>query len=345
MQLDTSASTQAEKLCPGIEKIVSGNLSDWNWLDSLIVLKDGKAVYESYFHGEAEDLREVYSSTKSCLSCLIGIALYRGDIPSLDQRLVEIFPNRLPAKLDERKKDITLRHCLAMQSGLDYQNTWEFAELFSKTADPVDFFFSDHLPVIADPGVVWCYSGADSQMVSEVLVACTGRSASELVREWLFEPLGIDGFRWPRAFPVEGASEWPAETGASGLALTTRDFAKLTECIRQHGRYHDRQIIPKDWLDTATTPQPGVDSEFLANFYQSLGLPHISEMLGYGYHFGQANVAGTPNPIIAGMGGQYGFIFREMNLSIVQTANFEGDGLSGGVELAKLISEIAKAHN
>jgi len=195
----------------GVQAFAAASENRAPWLDSLLVVIDGELVFERYLHGvRAQESSNIYSITKCWLSCLVGIALEKGLLGSLDTPLAEIFVDRIPAGSDHRKDEITIRHCPAMQSGLAYENTFEFETEFGIAADPVAFFFSDRLPVRGPPGETWLYSGADSQMVAEALRARVGRSLSDIAREWLAEPLGVDDFSWARKFPTLGAATWPA---------------------------------------------------------------------------------------------------------------------------------------
>ena len=307
-----------------------------SWLDSLMVFKAGRLLLELFQNeGSPTQLHAMHSVTKNWLSCLVGIAMDKGVLSSIEEPLYRVFAERLPDHWDERKKKITLEHCLRMQSGLDYQNTMEFAELMGQNPDPVKFFFGSDLPVIAEPGMRWCYSGADSQMVAEALRQQSRRSLSELAREWIADPLGIENFEWPRHFPTPGAQEWPAEVGCSELSLTPGDFAKIVLCVSQEGMHDGKPVIPSRWLALASVPSDGVDGELLAAFYREIGAPEVPGMAGYGMHLGSMKLQDRDIVTLSGAGGQYGFIIKDLDLVVVQTANFSGDGLSGGAILLR----------
>ena len=103
-------------------------------------------------------------------------------------------------------------------------------------------------------------------------------------------------------------------------------------------------MVPRRWLELATAPTPGVDGPFLQDFYAQIGVPPVRAMSGYGLHFGLKDFDGHPVISVAGSGGQYAFVVRDLDLLIVQTAGLapgEGDavppsqaGLDGGVDIA-----------
>jgi len=92
-------------------------------------------------------------------------------------------------------------------------------------------------------------------LVSASLTRATGRSAFDLAREKLFQPLGITDVTWP-ADP-DGVSR-----GFADLRLEPRDLAKLGYLWLHHGRWEGKQIVPAAYLDDALSPhatvQPGI---------------------------------------------------------------------------------------
>lgn len=72
---------------------------DYNNIAGIVVLKDGKIQYENYFNGcSSESTIHVYSVTKSIVSILIGIAIDKGYIKSVDQKVLDFFPNYIVKK-------------------------------------------------------------------------------------------------------------------------------------------------------------------------------------------------------------------------------------------------------
>ncbi len=85
---------------------------------SLLVVKNGYLVFEKYYSwGSPDKYAVVHSVTKSVTSALIGIALDKGYLNSVDQKLIEFFSEYITDDLDPRKKKISLRHLLTMSAG------------------------------------------------------------------------------------------------------------------------------------------------------------------------------------------------------------------------------------
>jgi len=97
---------------------------------SCLIVKDGRLVYEAYFHGFSRDvLHRLYSVTKSVTSSLIGIAIEDGLISGVDQTVMAYFPEYVGEGWDESKNAITLEHLLTMSSGLQYdENSYPYSD-------------------------------------------------------------------------------------------------------------------------------------------------------------------------------------------------------------------------
>lgn len=90
-------------------------------IHSILIVRHGYLVAEVYYGSNTPSLKhELYSVTKSFTSALVGIALGKGFIDSVNHPVLGFFPDRQAANLDTRKKAMTLEHLLTMSSGLDW---------------------------------------------------------------------------------------------------------------------------------------------------------------------------------------------------------------------------------
>jgi CubicO group peptidase (beta-lactamase class C family) len=240
-----------------------------NGMDSVLVTRHGKIVAEAYYAPFAPGLRHrVNSTTKSVIGNLVAIALKEGLIKSLDQPVLDFFPERQFANTDERKKAITLRHLLDMTSGIDWNEPlsnampWSLFEM-ERSPDWVQFVL-DHR-MVRDPGAAFDYNSGNPHLLSAILSKVTGRSALDYAREKLFKPLGIEDVQW-RADP-QGVS-----TGGFGLYLLPRDMAKLGRLWLHDGVWDGQRLLPPDWIDTARHAKVEMGSPGLryANLFWSI---------------------------------------------------------------------------
>ena len=88
----------------------------------IIVLKDDNAVYEKYFNQCSEsDPIHIFSVTKSIISMLFGIAIVKGCIKSLDEKVIDFFPNYQIKKREKTIQHITIRNLLTMTAPYKYK--------------------------------------------------------------------------------------------------------------------------------------------------------------------------------------------------------------------------------
>jgi hypothetical protein len=122
-------------------------------IDAMLILRNNKLVYENYFHGYSSDIEHnIFSAGKSITSILVGIAIDKGFIKSVDTPIVEMLPEYTSLKNpDPRKNEITVANLLNMSSGLDCDDSYQHTEsLMQKSNDWVKFTLD--LPVVHEPG-------------------------------------------------------------------------------------------------------------------------------------------------------------------------------------------------
>jgi CubicO group peptidase (beta-lactamase class C family) len=103
------------------------------------------------------------------------------------------------------------------------------------------------LPVTAPAGEGFFYNTGALALVSAIIHKATGRPLDEFARETVFEPLGITKVEWIR---VGGETD-----AGGGLRLRPRDMAKIGQLVLAGGRWNDRQIVSRAWIETSTAPK------------------------------------------------------------------------------------------
>ena len=224
-------------------------------IHSVIVVKNGYIVYEKYYSYYTQYIAHtIQSCTKSFMSALIGIAIDKGYIDNVSQRVIDFFPGYTIDNLDSRKENITLYHLLTMSSGLEWH------EVDIPYSDPENDLFamyrSDNMwqyvldrPMEHDPGEVWSYNSGGIELLGGIIEYTTGYSVTAFADEFLFEPIGIDSFSWWRA-PASN------QYGCSGgLYLKPRDMARFGYLYLNNGTWNGTQIVSSDWVNVSTPPQ------------------------------------------------------------------------------------------
>lgn len=215
-------------------------------ITGIVVLHRGEVVHEGYHLGtQADDLRVSWSLAKSVLSLVLGTLVADGTIPDLDAPVTAHAPGLRGSAYD----GVTVRQVAQMASGVafneDYLDFWSDINRMGRIlalGGSMDAFTAGQTGRRGRPGADWLYVSVDTHALGMVMRGASGRSASELVEERLFLPLGLD--RAPRYITDVNGVEFVL----GGLLMTTRDFARIGQLVVDGGR----GIIPAGWIDEAT---------------------------------------------------------------------------------------------
>ena len=241
--------TQPEIDRDALNRIVSDiEAGGFGNIHSLIASRRGNVVLEAYFSGEdriighgsigrmrfaPDRLHDVRSVGKSIVSLLVGIAIDRGEIPSVQTPVADLLPNYADL-FDVQRRSITVHHLLTMQAGLKW-NEGTFEEStddeirMNRSSDPLRYILSR--PMAVNPGTTFNYNTGLTQLLIGILEARTGERIEQYADKHLFLPLGIRHFEWRRnpsersslcvgsAFKgPRSAQDWPTRGGRRGVA-------------------------------------------------------------------------------------------------------------------------------
>ena len=182
------------KLAEAIEQIQKLDIP----VNSLLILRDGKILLDAYFYNPYDGTypHDLASVTKSIMTTLIGIAVGQGKI-DLDKPIVSYFPDRTIDNLDERKKQITVRHLVSntngLESGCEPGDEPTIRAMIS-TTDWVQHALDRKM--VQEAGEAFCYDSPGMHLLSAILQETTGMTALEFARQYLFTPLGIKEAIW-----------------------------------------------------------------------------------------------------------------------------------------------------
>jgi len=292
-------------------------------IHSLLIIKDGKLVFEEYFPGDKFNLArftgatgfDIYdthnlcSATKSFTSALIGIAIDNGFIQSVNQKVFDFFPEHSDLlTIVPGKQNITLEHLLTMRSGLEWDDeTYSYFDprndmyqLFN-SSDPIRYILSKNL--IETPGTFFAYRNCNTNLLGEIVRKASGQRLDIFARDYLFNKLGITGYEWQRL---------PNNVifCSGDLRLRPRDMAKFGQLFLNGGTWESEQVISQEWVDISTQKFTSLN-----NWWDDVD--------GYGYQWWQwENIYGVNyNAYMAsGWGGQWIVVSPDMNTVVITTA-------------------------
>ena len=283
----------AERLALMMDSVRQQNLD----LHSLLVIRDGAIVSETYFGSNTpETRREIYSVTKSFIATLVGVAIDKGIIAGVERPVGDFFPDRKFANWDAAKQAMTLENLLTMTTGLDWPEADATFQQLHGGRDWVKFVMDE--PMRSQPGAEFNYCSGCSHVLSAIIQQQTGMNTRDFAQRELFEPLGINDAVWDT--DTTGIA-----IGGCGLQLTPRDMAKLGYLYLNGGMWDGRQIVSTGWVKTATQKHTGTDTD-----------------LGYGYQWWIYPRWGAYAAL--GRYGQTIFVIPDLNLIVLTTAALEG---------------------
>ena len=197
---------------------------------------------------------------------LFGIALDKGCIKNLDEKVIDFFPNYQTRKKEKTIQHVTIRNLLTMTAPYKYRFN-PYPKYFSSE----DWVISS-LDLLGGNGKIGNFKYAPVigiDILSGILVNATGKSVLEFAQDNLFSPLGISVdkniyFQSKEEqldfYQSKGANGWVADpkgtnTAGWGLSLTTMDMAKLGQLYLNEGHWNGRQVISDQWIFESTQVQ------------------------------------------------------------------------------------------
>ncbi|MCL2711447.1 MAG: beta-lactamase family protein [Planctomycetaceae bacterium] len=269
-------------------------------LHSVMILKEGKVVYERWFGDNAPGKNHVmWSVSKTWTTIAVGFAIAEGKF-TVEDKVISFFPDDLPDEVSENLAALRVKDLLTMSVGhhndptnatRNAQGSWE------------KLFFAHPIP--HEPGTKFVYNSLATYMLSSIVRKTTGENLIDYLQPRLFEPLGIEGARWE-------SNPGGTNLGGWGLYVKTEDMAKLGQLLLQKGHWNGKQLLPEAWIEEATTSQilqdPNVDLATSTSDWNQ----------GYGYQMWRCRHNGFRAD---GLNGQFIIVLPEQKAVVVLTAN------------------------
>lgn len=286
---------------------------------NFLIVKDNKLVFEEYFKGHSQyqlpegwsgstyetdrsTIHREFSMTKSVTATLVGIAIDKGFINSIDDKAVKYLPQFADVFVSG-KEEITLKHLITMSSGLNWNETdYEYGTMendathFTVSPDPIRFIFEKDL--IHQPGSFWEYNGGGTDILGHIIEVSSGMSLAAFANLYLFHPLNICDYSWD--LYVNNIY-----SAMGGLAMRPRDFIKIGNLYLNNGYFRNYHLLESDWIDEATSKK--MDSTW-----------YVGYSYGYQWWIRNFNINGkTFKSFFAlGLGNQRMWVFTEQKMIV-----------------------------
>ncbi|MBQ6126784.1 MAG: serine hydrolase [Erysipelotrichaceae bacterium] len=235
----------------------------------IVAYKDGKKVYSDCWNGyREEDCVHVMSATKSVIALLIGIAIDKGQIGSVEDKVLDYFPEYKVKRGEKTIYDVTIKHLLTMRAPYKCKG-----DPWSKVCISENWTYTSLDLLGGRKGLTdeFNYQTVCLHVLSGILFKATGILTVDYANEYLFVPLGIEkhvnytakSAEEHKAFTIEKTPKenvWFADpqglgTPGYGLCMSARDMAKIGLLCLNKGRYRDRQVVSSEWIEEMTRPR------------------------------------------------------------------------------------------
>ena len=282
-------------------------------IHSVLVVRHGYLVTEVYFPPYTREIKHpLHSITKSVTSAMTGMAIKDNWIKSVQQDVLDYFPEIAKETKDQYLKDVSIEHLLTMSAGF---NTTTLPDFTNKDAsfDAAKYILTNS-NVLYKPGETFFYDSGLPHVMSAIIQKTSGLTLEEYAQHNLFSPLGITDFSWQS--DPQGITN-----GNNGLTLRPQDMAKLGYLYLHNGQWQGKQIVPAKWVQTSTTKHMETKDKMNA-----------AEDDGYGYYWWINSFGGYS---AHGFGGQYIFILPKLDMVVVFTGGLSDPNFPAPHQLVK----------
>jgi len=259
--------------------------------------------HPTYRRGSLHTLQSV---TKTVASAVVGVAVTRGDFPSLDTPILRYWDTSTVANMDDRKRRVLIRHLLTMSGGFDWNESVPYSDPRNTAgaleSSPDWVKFTIDRPMMREPGTAFNYSSGESALLAHVFYRATGMDIEEYAARYLFAPLGITEWYWKRT---------PSGTidTEGGLYLEAGDLARIWQLWLEGGMWNGTRVVSAAWVKESVTPQIATSARAGA--------------AQYGYKWWLYPNPTMPSSFIwtgSGYGGQFPMAFPEQGIVVVFNA-------------------------
>jgi CubicO group peptidase (beta-lactamase class C family) len=290
---------------------------------ALIIIQDDTVLYEKYANGNGRDsIVTSFSTAKSFVSALIGIAIDEGHIQSVDDPITEYIPEL--AERDPDFENITIKDLLKMSSGIEYR---EFP--FLNGDNTLTYYHPDlrqlaisETQIVDQPGEYFLYNNFHPLLLGMILERATGQPVAEYLQDKIWQQIGME-FEGSWSLDENGFEKM--ESGINARAI---DFAKFGRLFLNNGRWGDVQVISEDWIAESIMEDNIMRDKA---YYETSFGPEIVDTANGGYYqymwYGLNREDGADDFFAAGNHGQYIYVSPQAGMIIIRNGESYGAGL------------------
>ncbi len=259
-----------------LHKIIEEGTGNESNICQIYAIANDSPVFDDCWHGfKTEDAMNINSVTKGVMALLAGIALDKGMIKSVDQKVLDFFPDYNVKRGEKTIYDVTVKHLLTMTAPYKYRS-----EPWTKVCTSNDWTLAvlDYLGGRKGITGEFKYATLGIQILAGIIENASGMKCIDFANEYLFKPLGLperinhgdsskeDQFDFfmnknPRK------NEWYSDpqntvTAGWGLCMSAGDMAVIGTMVLNDGQYNGRKIISEEYIKDMTSPHLKLGERF-----------------------------------------------------------------------------------
>ena len=234
----------------------------------IVVVRRDTILFEHY-RGEvgADRHSTIFSITKSITSTLVGMAIDRGYIGSVDDAVTKYLPE-LSKRAPEFER-LTVGHLLDMRSGLAFEENYS-PNPFSAMAR---LHYGRNImgqirrqKFKEEPGSRFEYSSMATAILGAVLERATEKRYADLVSEWIWKPLGMERYALVN---LDDYNHRMAKA-YGGISTNPRDLARWGRLYLRRGNWEGTQLLSEGWIDRSLSADRAAKNGFYTNSWRSV---------------------------------------------------------------------------
>ena len=207
----------------------------------VLFMKGDKIFTEAYWKPFDKDFHHrMYSQTKSFVGVAIGLLEEEGKL-SLDDKIIDHFPEKLDGEAQHYHKTLTIRQMLTMSTA-GGPSSWFVAE----EADRTRLYFNEQRN-LHPSGTLWAYDSPGSQVLCALVEKLAGKPMLDYMKEKLFNEMGT--FQTAKILKTRNGDSW----GDSAMICTLRDIASFGRVVMNYGTWNGKRLMNEQYLKDATS--------------------------------------------------------------------------------------------
>jgi CubicO group peptidase (beta-lactamase class C family) len=284
---------------------------------ALMIVTGGQVVAE---WGDASKTYHSHSTRKSFMSALYGI--YRAD-GQIDTSLTlgKLGIQEKGTELTPQEQQATVLDLLRSRSGVYLPAAGEVQAM------------RDSRPKRGShpPGTFWYYNNWDFNALGTIFRQLTGADIFEALKTRIADPIGMEDFDIRQAsYDSEPESMHPGYW----FRISARDFARFGYLYLRGGRWNDRQIVPRAWVEESTKSYSAAEPSVTKSGYGLMWW--VATRSDYGIPIGSFTASGT--------GGQRLTVMPALDTVVVSLMSTDVEGpRMGSTDWDRLLGVILRA--